>query len=42
LLKAVLHYHPDKQSQYDRKWALLCEEITKWLNVAYQKFKGEN
>ena len=39
LLKAVVHYHPDKQNQYERKWQVLCEEITKCLNASYEIFK---
>jgi len=41
LLKAITHYHPDKQALHDadKKWFVLCEEITKVLNVRYQTFK---
>jgi signal recognition particle GTPase len=41
LLKAVSHYHPDRQANYanDRKWVILCEEITKYLNSCYELFK---
>ena len=41
LLTAIQHYHPDKQDkeQHGRKWAVLCEEITKLLNGHYESFK---
>ena len=41
LLTAVRHYHPDKQKQmgYDQKWCVLCEEITKQLNIKYTRYK---
>jgi len=41
LLTAIHHYHPDKQDteQYGRKWAVLCEEITKLLNGRYECHK---
>jgi len=41
LLKAILHYHPDKQdtNKHGRKWAVLCEEITKLLNGRYEMCK---
>jgi len=41
LLKSILHYHPDKQDTdtHGRKWAVLCEEITKLLNGRYEMCK---
>ena len=41
LLTAIQHYHPDKQDkeEYGRKWAVLCEEITKLLNARYEGYK---
>jgi len=41
LKKALQHYHPDKQDkeQHGKKWAVLCEEITKLLNGRYEYFK---
>lgn len=41
LLTAIQHYHPDKQDkeQHGRKWAVLCEEITKLLNGRYELYK---
>ena len=41
LLKSILHYHPDKQdtNTHGRKWAVLCEEITKLLNGRYEMYK---
>ena len=42
LLKAIQHYHPDKQNRDDHgtKWVVLCEEITKFLNRRYEEYKG--
>jgi len=40
LLRAVVHYHPDKQSEDDPKWKFLCQEITKRINVHYSVFKS--
>jgi len=41
LLTAIQHYHPDKQDteKHGRKWAVLCEEITKLLNGRYESYK---
>ena len=40
LLTAIQHYHPDKQDkEHGRKWAVLCEEITKLLNGRYEGHK---
>jgi len=41
LLTAIQHYHPDKQDkeEHGRKWAVLCEEITKLLNGRYESYK---
>lgn len=41
LLTAIQHYHPDKQDveTHGRKWAVLCEEITKTLNKRYEIYK---
>jgi len=41
LLTAIQHYHPDKQDkeEHGRKWAVLCEEITKLLNGRYETYK---
>ncbi|KAK9917678.1 hypothetical protein WJX75_007068 [Coccomyxa subellipsoidea] len=40
LQTAILHYHPDKNSEaiFGRRWCYLCEEITKLLNDKYQYF----
>lgn len=40
VLNAIIQYHPDKQMQYDMEWRILSEEITKYLNVRYESFKG--
>jgi len=44
LLTAILHYHPDKQDKekHGRKWAVLCEEITKLLNGRFEMYKFSN
>ena len=44
LLKAIQHYHPDKQDEeaHGRKWKILCEEITKRLNKYYETWKFES
>jgi len=41
LLKAILHYHPDKQDRevHGEKWAVLCEEIVKLLTPRYELYK---
>jgi len=42
LLRAIHHYHPDKQDKEGedcKKWAVLCEEITKLLNGRYETHK---
>ena len=41
LLTAIQHYHPDKQDKekHGKKWAVLCEEITKLLNGRYETYK---
>ena len=40
-LTAIQHYHPDKQDEeeHGKKWAVLCEEITKLLNGRYEVHK---
>lgn len=38
-MKAIIHYHPDKQVEYDMEWRILTEEITKYLNVQYEMLK---
>eukprot|EP01138_Halocafeteria_seosinensis_P012133 gb/GECG01012401.1/.p1 GENE.gb/GECG01012401.1/~~gb/GECG01012401.1/.p1 ORF type:complete len:451 (+),score=65.95 gb/GECG01012401.1/:1-1353(+) len=41
LIKAISHYHPDKNAGKDSlQWTVLCEEITKMLNFRYEFFKG--
>lgn len=40
VLNAIYQYHPDKQMQYDMEWRILSEDITKYLNVCYESFKG--
>lgn len=40
VLNAIIQYHPDKQMQYDMEWRILSEEITKYLNVRYEMYKG--
>jgi hypothetical protein len=42
LLKAISHYHPDKQSTRGKgkNWEYLCEEITKYLTSKYEGMKG--
>ncbi|XP_057849615.2 uncharacterized protein LOC131060404 [Cryptomeria japonica] len=39
LRKAIVAYHPDHNAQYDRDWQVLCEEISKILNLKYENFK---
>eukprot|EP00897_Mesotaenium_endlicherianum_P004470 jgi/Mesen1/4050/ME000213S03075 len=41
LRTAILHYHPDKNGARacGAKWHVLCEEITKRLNVKYEYYK---
>lgn len=41
LRDALLHYHPDRLKAKDlgKKWVILCEEITKYLNRKYEVFK---
>ncbi|CAI5461582.1 unnamed protein product [Closterium sp. Yama58-4] len=39
LRTAILHYHPDKNSEHGDRWKILCEEITKCLNAKYLSFK---
>lgn len=42
VLKAIQHYHPDKQSPRGKgkNWEYLCEEITKYLTSKYEAMKG--
>ncbi|XP_061186920.1 uncharacterized protein LOC133195052 [Saccostrea echinata] len=42
LLKAILHYHPDKVNTEEKglKWKILTEEITKYLNARYEPLKS--
>lgn len=44
LLKAIQHYHPDKQDrkEYGEKWAVLCEEICKLLTPRYECYKFDS
>lgn len=37
----LLHYHPDRLKANDlgKKWVVLCEEITKYLNRKYEVYK---
>lgn len=39
VMKAIIQYHPDKQREYDMEWRILTEEITKYLNVRYERLK---
>ncbi|CAI5488731.1 unnamed protein product [Closterium sp. Naga37s-1] len=39
LRMAILHYHPDKNSEHGDRWKILCEEVTKCLNAKYLNFK---
>ena len=39
LKKAILHYHPDKNSTHGTQWQVLCEEIVKLINNKYAAFK---
>ena len=42
LQKLITHWHPDKvskESQEDKKWYIVCEEITKKLTAKYEQFK---
>eukprot|EP00897_Mesotaenium_endlicherianum_P004463 jgi/Mesen1/4044/ME000213S03072 len=41
LRMAILHYHPDKNGARacGAKWHVLCEEITKKLNIKYEYYK---
>lgn len=41
LLKLITHWHPDKvgkDSEEDKKWFIVCEEITKKLTAEYSLF----
>ena len=40
LRKAVVHYHPDKQSAHETRWQVLASEIAKVLSAAYTKVRG--
>ncbi|KAJ6644303.1 hypothetical protein Bhyg_09270 [Pseudolycoriella hygida] len=40
VLNAIIQYHPDKQVEYDMKWRVLSEEITKYLTARYECLKG--
>lgn len=41
LRDGLLHYHPDRLQAKDlgKKWIVLCEEITKYLNRKYEVYK---
>ena len=41
LRDGLLHYHPDRLKANDlgKKWVVLCEEITKYLNRKYEVYK---
>ena len=41
LRESLLHYHPDRLKAKDlgKKWIVLCEEITKYLNRKYEMYK---
>lgn len=39
LRKALLHYHPDKNTGDGDEWKVLCEEVTKLINQHYNRFK---
>lgn len=41
LRQAIGHYHPDKNpaDEHGAKWHVLCEEITKRLNLKYEAYK---
>lgn len=39
IIRAISHYHPDKNVQQDKKWQVLVEEITKHLNSHYEATK---
>jgi len=42
LQKLITHWHPDKvskDSEEDKKWYIVCEEITKKLTAKYTEFK---
>lgn len=41
LRDGLLHYHPDRLKAKDlgKKWIVLCEEITKYLNRKYEVYK---
>ncbi|KAG0601285.1 hypothetical protein M758_11G099000 [Ceratodon purpureus] len=41
LRKAISHYHPDANVVYGEEWQVLCEEISKILNLKYEYFKLE-
>jgi len=41
LQKLIIHWHPDKvskESEEDKKWYIVCEEITKKLTAKYSEF----
>ena len=38
--KAIVHYHPDKQSSKGENWKFLCEEIVKYLTSKYEVLKS--
>lgn len=40
IMKAITHYHPDRQAQFGIEWQVLCNEITKYLNGYYSQFKS--
>lgn len=38
--RAISHYHPDKQTTHPKQWQIICNEITKMLNIKYSNVKG--
>jgi hypothetical protein len=38
VMKAITHYHPDKQVLFGMEWKILCEEIAKCLTRRYEQF----
>jgi len=43
LMKLIIHWHPDKvskETEENKKWFIICEEITKKLTAKYSLMKG--
>ena len=43
LMKLIIHWHPDKvskETEEEKKWCIICEEITKKLTAKYTLMKG--